>query len=130
MPAITDESRCPCGLGEPYGSCCGRFHRGPATAPTAELLMRSRFSAFAVGDTAYLLKTWHPDTRPGDLELDPVQRWTYLEILGKTGGGLLQNEGTVEFRAHYRHAGLADSLHEDSRFVREDGQWVYVAPAS
>lgn len=128
MPAITDESRCPCGLGEPYGSCCGRFHRGVSTAPTAELLMRSRFSAFAAGDTAYLLKTWHPDTRPEDLQLDPGQRWTFLEILGKTGGGLLENEGTVEFRAHYRQDRRADSMHENSRFVREAGQWSYVAP--
>ncbi|RSN29664.1 hypothetical protein DL990_26175 [Amycolatopsis sp. WAC 01416] len=127
---ITDESRCPCGLGEPYGVCCGRFHRGAATAPTAELLMRSRFSAFAVGDTAYLTKTWHPKTRPEDLELDPGQRWTFLEILGKTGGGLLENEGTVEFRAHYRQDRRPGSMHENSRFVRVDGQWIYVAPVS
>ncbi|WP_145926723.1 YchJ family protein [Amycolatopsis orientalis] len=128
MPAITDEARCPCGLGEPYGACCGRFHRGTATAPTAELLMRSRFSAFAVGDTVYLTKTWDPETRPADLELDPDQRWTFLEILGKTGGGLLENEGTVEFRAHYRQGRRADSMHENSRFARVDGQWIYVAP--
>lgn len=92
--------------------------------------MRSRFSAFAVGDTAYLRKTWHPDTRPEDLQLDPGQRWTFLEILGKTGGGLLENEGTVEFRARYRQERQAGSMHENSRFVREDGQWIYVAPVS
>ncbi|HET6287654.1 MAG TPA: YchJ family metal-binding protein [Amycolatopsis sp.] len=126
---LTDDSRCPCGLGEPYGVCCGRFHRGAATAPTAELLMRSRFSAFSVGDTAYLTKTWHPKTRPAGLALDPGQRWTFLEILGKTGGGLLENEGTVEFRAHYRQDRRPGSMHENSRFVRVDGQWIYVAPA-
>lgn len=90
--------------------------------------MRSRFSAFAVGDTEYLTKTWHPKTRPTDLELDPGQRWTYLEILGKTGGGLLENEGTVEFRAHYRQDRQPGSMHENSHFVRVDGQWSYVAP--
>jgi SEC-C motif-containing protein len=87
--------------------------------------MRSRFSAFAVGDTAYLLRTWHPGTRPKRLRLDPGQEWTRLEILGRTGGGPLQAEGTVEFRAHYRHQGEAGSLHENSRFRREDGHWVY-----
>ncbi len=90
--------------------------------------MRSRFSAFAVGDTEYLTKTWHPKARPAQLELDPGQRWTFLEILGKTGGGLLENEGTVEFRAHYRQDRQPSSMHENSRFVRVDGQWSYVAP--
>ncbi len=117
---------CPCGLGEPYALCCGRFHDGTQHAPTAELLMRSRFSAFAVGDTAYLLRTWHPDTRPPRLGLDPDQEWTRLEILGRTGGGLLQNEGTVEFRAHYRHLGQTDSMRENSRFRREGGRWLYL----
>ncbi len=92
--------------------------------------MRSRFSAFAVGDTDYLTKTWHPKTRPADLELDPGQRWTFLEILGKTGGGLLEAEGTVEFRAHYRQDRRPGSMHENSAFVRVDGQWSYVAPVS
>jgi len=117
---------CPCGLGEPYAACCGRFHDGSRNDTTAELLMRSRFSAFAVGDTAYLLRTWHPNTRPKRLRLDAGQEWTRLEILGRTGGGLLQAEGTVEFRAHYRYQGETGSLHENSRFRREGGQWQYV----
>ncbi|MGW4489289.1 YchJ family protein [Amycolatopsis sp. NPDC004368] len=117
---------CPCGLPQPYAECCGRFHDGRQTAPTAELLMRSRYSAFAVGDVAYLLSTWHADTRPKRLRLDDGQEWTGLDVLGGTGGGLLQNEGTVEFRAHYRHGGHDDTLHENSRFVRESGQWFYV----
>lgn len=123
MPA----KNCPCGLGEPYAACCGRFHEGAKTAPTAELLMRSRFSAFAVGDTAYLKRTWHPTTRPRTLRLDAEQQWTRLEILAKTGGGPLHAEGTVEFRAHYVEQGYPGSMHENSRFVREDGQWLYLA---
>ncbi|MET9264107.1 YchJ family protein [Amycolatopsis sp. NPDC004079] len=117
---------CPCGLPEPYADCCGRFHRGDQHAPTAERLMRSRYCAFAVGEPGYLLDTWHPTTRPKRLRLDPAQEWTRLEILGQTGGSLLQNEGTVEFRAHYRHQGRDDSQHENSRFVREGGRWYYV----
>jgi SEC-C motif-containing protein len=117
---------CPCGLGEPYDVCCGRFHDGSRPAPTAELLMRSRYCAFAVGDTAYLLETWHPTTRPKRLRLDDGQKWTGLEIIGRTGGGLLQNEGTVEFRAHYRLQGRSDAQHENSRFVREASRWFYL----
>ncbi len=88
--------------------------------------MRSRFSAFAVGDAGYLLRSWHPDTRPRDLTLDPDQRWTRLEIVGTTGGGMLHAEGTVEFRAHYLLGRRPGQLHEHSRFTRAGGDWVYV----
>jgi SEC-C motif-containing protein len=118
--------RCPCGTGLPYAECCGRLHDGTATAGTAEQLMRSRYSAFAVGDPAYLLATWHPSTRPPSLELDPSVRWTGLDVLATTDGGLLAAGGTVEFRAWYRHEGETGSQHEVSRFVREDGAWRYL----
>lgn len=88
--------------------------------------MRSRFSAFAVLDEAYLLRTWHPDTRPTGVGFDPAQVWTALTILGTTGGSLLHTEGTVEFRADYEVGGVAGSQHENSRFARVDGHWVYL----
>lgn len=113
---------CSCGLPGPYDACCGRFHAG-AVAPTAELLMRSRYSAYAVGDRPYLLQTWHPTTRPPGLDLDGT-RWTRLEVLAATGGGLLETEGTVRFRAHFG----GGVLEEHSRFVRDAGRWVYVGP--
>ena len=119
-------SLCPCGSGLPYADCCGRLHHGTATAATAEQLMRSRYSAFAVGDPAYLLATWHPATRPGRLDLDPAVRWTGLEVLTTSGGALLAAEGTVEFVAHWTSGGAAGAQHEHSRFAREDGQWRYV----
>jgi SEC-C motif-containing protein len=118
--------RCPCGTGLPYAECCGRLHDGTATAATAEQLMRSRFSAFAVGDPAYLRHTWHSTTRPAHLELDPRIRWTALEVLATTGGSLLATDGTVEFRAHSVVDRVAGTQHENSRFVREDGQWRYL----
>jgi len=117
---------CPCGLDLAYGDCCGVFHRGEAAAPTAERLMRSRYSAFAVGDAGYLLRTWHPTTRPARLDLDPGTRWVRLEIIATAEGGPFHTEGTVEFRAHYRERGHDDSLHELSRFVRDGGTWVYL----
>ncbi|MEU9118957.1 YchJ family metal-binding protein [Streptomyces sp. NPDC048506] len=124
--AVTPTAPCPCGRAETYRDCCGAFHEGRTTAPTAERLMRSRYSAFVVGDTAYLLRTWHPTTRPADLDLDPAQRWTGLDILGATGGTAFHAEGTVEFRAHYSLHGRTDSQYEHSRFVREHGAWVYL----
>jgi SEC-C motif domain protein len=96
--------------------------------------MRSRFSAFAVRDDAYLLRTWHPTTRPTEVRFDPEQRWTGLTILGTTGGSLLHTEGTVEFRADYTRRGQVDSLHENSRFVRNGAgggagsSWIYLGP--
>ncbi len=118
--------RCPCGTGLPYAECCGRLHDGSATTATAEQLMRSRYSAFAVGDPAYLLVTWHPSTRPPSLELDPTVRWTGLDVLATSDGGLLASEGTVKFRAWYQHEGETGSQHETSRFVRGDGAWWYL----
>ena len=113
---------CPCGLPLDYEACCGRHHRGPVSAPTAEALMRSRYSAFVKGDVAYLMRTWHPRTRPARLDLDPGMRWTGLEILATRDGSAFHTTGTVEFRASFR----GGSLHEVSRFERLDGAWVYV----
>jgi SEC-C motif-containing protein len=125
-PEIDDSARCPCLSGAVYGECCGPFHRGEALAPTAERLMRSRYSAYVLGDAAYLLATWHPTTRPATLELDPGMRWYLLDIVGTSKGGLLDTSGTVEFRARYRLASGAGEQHENSRFTREDRRWYYV----
>lgn len=89
--------------------------------------MRSRFSAYTTHDGPYLLRSWHPDTRPRNLRFDPVLRWTRLEILGSTGGGLFDTEGTVRFRAHYIDADEPGTMEENSRFVRHHGIWVYVS---
>ncbi|MCB5178419.1 YchJ family protein [Streptomyces antimicrobicus] len=126
----TPATPCPCGLPASYADCCGRFHSGAQHAPTAELLMRSRFSAFALGDTAYLMRSWHSSTRPARLDLDPGQRWERLDILGTERGGMFETEGSVEFRAHYREGKHTGSLHENSSFTREGGAWVYVGPLS
>ncbi|MER7183142.1 YchJ family protein [Streptomyces hyaluromycini] len=113
---------CPCGLAETYEQCCGRFHRGEAAASTAETLMRSRYSAFVRRDEPYLLRTWHPRTRPARVDLDPGMRWTGLEILATTDGSAFHTTGTVTFRASFR----GGSLHERSRFERVGGAWVYL----
>ncbi|SDL73813.1 SEC-C motif-containing protein [Glycomyces sambucus] len=118
---------CPCGSGETYAACCGRLHSGAAKAPSAEALMRSRYSAFAVGDEAYLLRTWHPDTRPERLDLAADDRtWTGLDVLDATGGTALHTTGTVRFRAHYTDADGPGSQTEHSTFRRLGADWLYV----
>ncbi|MCD7441885.1 hypothetical protein K4B79_27125 [Streptomyces lincolnensis] len=121
-PAPARKPSCPCGPAETYDACCGRFHRGEAQPPTAESLMRSRYSAFVKRDEAYLLRTWHPRTRPPRVEFDPGMRWTGLEILATGEGTAFHATGTVTFRASFK----GGSLHERSRFERVEGAWVYV----
>ncbi|MEU8267345.1 YchJ family metal-binding protein [Sphaerisporangium sp. NPDC049002] len=120
-----EPATCPCGLPSSYQDCCGRFHRGEATASTAEQLMRSRFSAFGVGDKAYLLRTWHPSDRPTRVGFEKGLRWVRLEILDSTGGSPFHTEGTVRFRAHYVDRGRPGHMEENSHFTRLDGHWVY-----
>ncbi len=118
---------CPCGSALPYADCCGRWHEGPAhlQAPTAEALMRSRYSATVLGRLDYLLATWHPRTRPATLEpLPAALRWLGLEVRRHTVADA--DHATVEFVARNRLAGRATRHHETSRFVREDGRWFYV----
>lgn len=100
--------RCPCGTGLTYGECCYRFHSGEWVAPTAEALMRSRFTAFAVGNSQYLLDTWDPETRPSELGLDMGIDFYRLDILETTGGGPFDSTGTVKFQAFYK--GLASGV--------------------
>ncbi|MBO9644847.1 MAG: hypothetical protein J7603_17180 [Pseudacidovorax sp.] len=131
---------CPCGRkgrGRPlaFADCCGRFLADPQTpaeeraarVPDAETLMRSRYSAYGLGDEAWLLATWHPRTRPASLQLadsTPVQ-WLGLDMRAHLPLGADRAE--VEFVARSRDGtGRASRLHERSRFVREDGRWYYV----
>ncbi|WP_222928275.1 YchJ family protein [Cellulomonas telluris] len=121
-----DDARCPCGSGDTFADCCGRYLTGAAATPTAEALMRSRYTAFATGDAAYLRATWHSSTRPARLDLDEDVRWVRLDVLGTQAGGPFDDRGVVEFVAHHRGPDGRGRLHETSRFVREGGRWSYV----
>lgn len=89
--------------------------------------MRSRFTAFAVGDAAHLRASWHPATVPDALYLDDDVRWERLEIVAADGGGDADRGGTVEFRAHWRdvRTGERGVLSERSRFRKAGDSWLY-----
>lgn len=88
--------------------------------------MRSRYSAFVKLDADYLLRSWHPATRPESLDFEPGLRWEGLEIVRTADGSEGDKKGVVEFRAGYVQDGQRGELHEVSRFVRHDDAWVYV----
>lgn len=120
------QQRCPCGVGESYAACCEPLHQGAEQAVTAEALMRSRYSAYALGLDEYVLRTWHPRHRPTSLDVDPGTRWIALEIEHTDVGGPDDQRGIVEFRARYVADGRRGELHEVSRFERRAGRWFYV----
>lgn len=122
---------CPCREGHTktflYADCCGQYHHGPLQlqAPNAEALMRSRYSAFVLDLTDYLLQTWQVTTRPSSIEPNVAGlRWLGLEVKRHTVLG--PNSATVEFVARSKLGGRAHRMHEVSRFTLEDGRWFYV----
>ncbi|WP_160297457.1 YchJ family protein [Demequina flava] len=120
---------CPCGSGASFAECCRPFLRGERFPDTAEQLMRSRYTAHVRRDPAYVLRTWHPDTRPAPEKLGDLSapQWRGLDVTSTEDGGPADAEGVVTFSAHYEDgAGNPASLHETSTFVRVDGEWVYL----
>lgn len=134
MPKIP--ASCPCG-GPSFPTCCGPYLSGEAVPQTAEALMRSRYTAYTLGDEAYLSATWHPSTRPEAPILNENERLQWLGLEVKSALRLRQrkaeaqpNEDFVEFVARLRVNGRGQRLHELSRFLREPGEgglrWFYV----
>jgi SEC-C motif domain protein len=121
------ERPCPCGAGAAYEACCARWHDGPLylTAPTAEALMRSRYSAHVFGLRDYLLATWHRRTRPLAIAPQPPGLvWIGLEV--RRCVAIDDDHAKVEFVARSKLGGRADRMHVTSRFERVEGRWLYV----
>lgn len=89
--------------------------------------MRSRYTAYVLHNTDYLLATWHVSTRPASLELTTATKWLDLKLVATRAGGPKDTEGSVEFIARYKIHGKAHRLHETSRFIRQQDRWFYVA---
>jgi SEC-C motif domain protein len=119
-------SNCPCGSNKSYADCCGHYIDGGEIAPSAEALMRSRYSAYVLLREPYLLATWHSSTRPAALGLhyEVQPKWIGLEVKHHAQQDV--NHATVEFVARYKVSGRAQRMHEISRFVCEDGRWLYL----
>ena len=122
------EQLCPCGSGKSYDGCCGPYHARRSDPPTAEALMRSRYSAYVLGDAKYLYRSWDEQTRPSlpSLRAMPPVHWLGLTVERRQAGGQDDEQGTVTFVARYLDGGRVVELAETSRFRRRNGKWVYV----
>lgn len=119
-------SKCPCESGKNYQDCCQPYHHD--TLPNnAEVLMRSRYSAYDLGLDQYLLETWHPDTRPMALNLNEGMATKWLGLSIKRFEETSQTTAIVEFIARFKLGGeRAERLHEVSQFILTD-RWRYVS---
>ncbi len=122
---------CPCTSKKPYDRCCGPFHAGTAAPETAEQLMRSRFSAYAMTKVDYLIAT-RPEAKRAEENREELVQYcksvscVSLKIVSKEKGGKADETGIVTFHASIQTQGRR-SLHiETSTFERENGKWVYM----
>lgn len=124
--------RCPCRKKSEtatYDECCRPYHGGLELPATAEVLMRSRYTAFALQNAEYLRATWHASTRPVRLDFTPGEEWIQLRVLASSAADASpgsDRHATVEFIARSRLDGANRNLHEVSNFVCEAGKWYYV----
>ena len=118
-------SDCYCGNNVSFQNCCEPYIKGIKNAPTAETLMRSRYSAFATGAADYLVNTTHISKRrfhnkKDILDWSQANKWLKLEVLAST-------ENTVTFKAYYLDENLKAQVHyEHSTFKLENEKWFYV----
>jgi SEC-C motif-containing protein len=121
---------CPCGSGRPYAECCEPYITGKAKPPTAEALMRSRYSAYAEHEVDYIISTCVHRGK-NDIDLKSTRDWSEqstwlgLKIVASEKGGLADTEGLVEFEAVYERDGLKEVHHERAKFKKENGDWLY-----
>ena len=124
-------SLCPCGSGLELAACCGQYIEGKAKAPTAEALMRSRYTAHAICEYQYLTDTTHPEFRE-DASAEEIKQWSSmmswegLDIIETVDGGENDTTGEVKFVAHYSVQNVPQELREDGFFRKEGDEWFYV----
>lgn len=128
---VKTKEKCPCGTGDSYDECCGVFHKDITKIETAEQLMRSRYSAFVRANGNYLMESHHSSTRPVNQKYEIVRwamsvKWLKLEIEKVINGQPEDEEGEVVFNAYYMERFQNRCLHEHSKFVKENGHWVYL----
>jgi SEC-C motif-containing protein len=125
------EALCPCGTGKDFKDCCEPLLNGSKKAPTAESLMRSRYTAFVVGNIQYIQDTQHPSTRE-EVDVASIEAWSsQSQWMGlrmvRTEKGLDKDEaGIVEFVASYVALGKEYHHHEEAEFKKDKGVWYFV----
>ncbi len=124
-------AQCPCGSGFDLDQCCGPIIMGGTPAPTAEALMRSRYTAFVCGDLDHIESTYAREmrdkvNRPAVKSMVNAVEWVGLEIFDTSLGGENDHTGTVDFAARFTKDGELLVHRERSKFRREEGRWVYV----
>ncbi len=121
---------CVCGVGESTETCCLPIIRGKAPAKSAEALMRSRYSAYVLGEIDHLIDSVHPDS-PGDADRESTEAWSKaadwqrIEVLDVVGGGENDDDGEVEFIAHFKVQNIPQQHRERASFKKLDGKWLY-----
>lgn len=128
--------QCPCGSSREYSVCCEPYISGKVKAPTAEALMRSRYSAYVEHAIDYIINTCVSSKNEqhdnGDIDYKSTRdwseksKWLGLKIISTEEGGITDTEGTVEFEATYERDGLRDIHHETGKFKKEKDEWLYV----
>lgn len=122
---------CPCGSGRSYDECCRPYIDGARPAPTAEALMRARYTAHVKTAVDFVYNTTHPGQR-GKVDREQViawskkSEWLGLEIHAVNEGGPEDPRAVVEFTARYREKGKPVLHREIAEFTRENGQWYFV----
>ncbi len=128
---MAEVTTCPCGAGKKYSDCCEPLIQGSKTAETAVELMRSRYTAFAVGEISYLKASLAPEEQKtfdmkSTLDWSKKSTWLGLEILNVKKGGSEDKAGTVEFMAKYSFEGKNLEHHEVAQFRKTNGRWHFV----
>jgi SEC-C motif domain protein len=118
---------CLCGSTIAYGDCCQPFHLGEKIPSTAQALMRSRYTAYALQNGAYLQATWDATKRPESIDFSRENiEWLRLEITETKKGGAKDAKGLVTFKAFYIQNAEEHVMNEISRFTKHEGRWFYL----
>ncbi len=124
---MTINTYCLCGSKLSYQDCCRLYHEGIKTPPTAEILMRTRFTAYAMQKGNYLIKTWVSNTCPSNINFEKEDaQWQSLEIIKTKKGQINDSRGIVEFKAYFLNQGTPSVMNEISRFTKIGGRWYYL----
>lgn len=127
MLVLNSTDACLCGSGKVYADCCQAYHTNQKIPETAEALMRSRYTAYALHNADYLRATWDVKKCPENIDFSrETLTWLRLEVIETKKGGAKDDKGLVTFKAYYEQDGAEYCLHEVSRFIKQNGRWFYL----